>query len=52
VEINRQPVRSADDAVEQTRNVKAGRLLLRVYSNDGGAGGTHYLTVEAAKRKK
>jgi serine protease Do len=52
VEINRQPVRSADDAVDLTKNVKGGRLLLRVYSNAGGASGTHYLTVEVGKKKK
>jgi serine protease Do len=52
VEINRQPVRSADDAVDLTKNVQSGRLLLRVYSQTGGTGGTHFVTVEVGKKKK
>jgi len=50
VEINRRPVRSADDAVELTRNVKGDRIWLRVYSPAGG--GSRYLPVETNKKKK
>ncbi len=50
VEINRRPVRSADDAVELTRNVKDDRVWLRVYSPAGG--GSRYLSVETTKKKK
>jgi serine protease Do len=51
VEINRHPVRSADDAIELTRNIKGGRILLRVYGQSGGLGSTRYLSVEATKKK-
>jgi serine protease Do len=50
VEINRRPVRTADDAVELTRAVKGKNILLRVYSQSGGVGGTRFLTVEAAPK--
>ncbi len=50
-EINHQPVRNADDAVRLTRKVKDDRILLRVWSNAGGAGGSRYLTVETPKKK-
>ncbi len=53
VEINRQPVRSADDAVNLSEKAKGDRVLLRVWSRagGGGTGGTHYLLVESSKRK-
>jgi serine protease Do len=51
LEINRQLVRSADEAVELTKNVKGNRLLLRVWSNTDGVGGSRYLTVETGKKK-
>jgi serine protease Do len=50
VEINRQPVRNADDAVELTRVAKGKNILLRVYNQSGGLGGTRYLTVETDKK--
>ena len=50
VEINRRPVRSADEAVELTRNVKGDRVLIRVYSPAGG--GSRYLSLETTKKKK
>ena len=50
VEINRRPVRGADDAVEFTRNVKGDRIWLRVYSPTGS--GSRYLSVETSKKKK
>ena len=45
LEINRHPVRSADDAVHLTTNVKDKLTLLRVWS----ANGSHYLTVDESK---
>jgi serine protease Do len=47
VEINRQPVPNADEAVSLSEKVKGRRVLLRVWSNAGGGpGGTRYLVVE------
>ncbi|HYG34294.1 MAG TPA: DegQ family serine endoprotease [Clostridia bacterium] len=52
VEINRQPVRSADDAVNLSQKVKEDRVLLRVWSRSGsGAGGTRYVVVDNSKNK-
>jgi serine protease Do len=45
MEINKHPVRSADDAVRLTTNVKDKITLLRVWS----ANGSHYLTVDESK---
>ncbi len=52
VEINRQPVRNADDAVALSEKVKGDRVLLRVWSRAaGGQGGTRYIVVENEKKK-
>ena len=51
VEINRQPVKDADTAVELSNKAKGDRVLLRVYSSEGGTGATRYLSVEAGKKK-
>ena len=52
LEIDRQPVRTADDAVNLSEKAKGDRVLLRVWSNSGGGpGGTHYLVVDNAKLK-
>jgi len=51
VEINRQPVTSAEQAVELANQAKGDRVLLRVYSMANGVGVTRYLTVETAKKK-
>ena len=45
LEVNRQPVRNAGDAVELSKNLK-GRVLIRVWSN----GGSHYIVVDDSKR--
>ncbi len=51
-EINRKPVRNADEAVTLSDKVKGDRVLLRVWSRgEGGAGGTRYVVVENAKGK-
>jgi len=53
VEINRKPVRTADDAVTLSDKEKTNELLLRVWrpARDGGRGGTFYLTVDNTKHK-
>jgi serine protease Do len=52
VEINRQPVRRADDAVALSQTAKGDRVLLRVWGRSGGGpGGTHYVVVENSKHK-
>jgi serine protease Do len=52
VEINRKPVRGADDAVAFSEKAKDGQILLRVWRNDGGGrGGMTYLTVDNSKQK-
>src|SRR6266478_5777654 len=51
LEIDRQPVRNADDAVALSQKTKGERVLLRVWSNAGGGqGGTRYLVVDSGKR--
>jgi len=45
MEINKHPVRSADDAVRLTTNVKDKVTLLHVWT----ANGSHYLTVDESK---
>jgi serine protease Do len=53
LEINRQRVRSADDAVALSDKVKGDHVLLRVWSQSpNGAGGTHYLTVRNSAKSK
>lgn len=52
VEINRHPVRNANDAVSLSQNLEGEKVLLRVWSRtSGGPGGTHYLVVENSKNK-
>jgi serine protease Do len=51
VEINRQPVKDADSAIELSEKAKGNRVLLKVYSSENGQGGTRYLSVEAGKKK-
>ena len=53
MEINRQRVRNADDAVALSHKVKSDRVLLRVWSRmDGGPGGTRYLVVDNSQRQQ
>jgi len=47
LEINRQRVNSADEAVQRSREIKGDRVLLRVWSG----GGSRYLVVDAGKRR-
>jgi len=50
VEVNRQPVRSAEEARTAARDAKGGRLLLRIWSSEGGIGGTRYLLIEPTRK--
>jgi len=52
VEINRQPVGNANEAITLSEKAKGDRILLRVWSpGQRGGGGPHYLTVDNTKRK-
>ena len=50
-EINRQPVRNADDAVKLSEKAHGNRVLLRVWRLNQGQGGSFYITVDNTKRK-
>jgi serine protease Do len=51
-EINRQPVRNADDAVKLSDKAHGKRVLLRVWTRSGGGqGGSTYITVDNTKKK-
>jgi len=49
MEINKQPVKSAEDAVKLTSNAKDKITLLHVWSNNGGRWNSHYLVVDEGK---
>jgi serine protease Do len=53
VEINRQPVHNANEAVALSDKVKGDRVLLRVWSRgaEGTPGGTRYVVVDNSKEK-
>ena len=46
LEIDRKPVRNADEAVKLSKDIKES-VLLRVWSK----GGSHYLVVDSTKRR-
>jgi serine protease Do len=49
VEINRQPVGDADDAVRLCRQAKGDEILLKVWRREGNFAGTRYLSVDNTK---
>jgi serine protease Do len=49
VEINRQAVRNADDAVDFCRNAKGDQILLQVWRRDDNLAGTLYISVDNKK---
>ena len=51
VEINRQPVGNADDAVKLCKQAKGDQILLRVWHRGDYLSGTRYLTVDNMKHK-
>jgi serine protease Do len=50
-EINRQPVRTAEEAVTLSEKAKGDRILLRVWRGGEGRSGMLYLSVDNTKRK-
>jgi serine protease Do len=53
-EINREPVRTADDAVKLSDKAHGKRVLLKVWranNGNGGGGSSFYITVDNAKKK-
>jgi serine protease Do len=55
-EINREPVRTADDAVKLSDKAHGKRVLLKVWranngNGNGGGGGSFYITVDNTKKK-
>lgn len=51
LEINRQPVRSADDAVKLSDKAHGSRVLLHIWRQTAGQGGRFYITVDNTKKK-
>jgi serine protease Do len=49
VEINRQPLAGADDAVKLGRQAKGDQILLKIWRRTGDLAGTQYLGVDNAK---
>ncbi|MGD1087708.1 MAG: DegQ family serine endoprotease [Verrucomicrobiota bacterium] len=49
VEINRQPVSDADDAVKLCTKAKGDQILLKIWRRDGDLAGTRYLSVDNTK---
>jgi serine protease Do len=50
VEINRQPVTSADDAVRLCKAARGQQILLKIWRRTGSFAGTRYLSVDNTKR--
>ena len=51
VEINRQPVTGAADAVRLCKAARDGHILVKIWRRNGGFAGTRYLSVDNTKRK-
>jgi len=51
LEIDRKPVRSAEEAVKLCEEAKGERLLVRVWSREGGMSGSRFLSVDNTKKK-
>ncbi len=52
VEINRQAVASADDAVRLCKAARGEHILVKIWRRNGGFAGTRYLSVDNTKRAK
>jgi serine protease Do len=50
-EIDRQPVKDADSAVKLSEEAKGDRILLRVWSQEGGMSGSRFLSVDNHKKQ-
>jgi serine protease Do len=51
IQINRQTVHGADDAVDFCRKAKGDQILLQVWRRDGDIAGTRYISVDNTKQK-
>jgi serine protease Do len=51
LEIEKTPVRTAEQAVKLCEDAKGERLLVRVWSNEGGVGASRFLSVDNTKKK-
>jgi len=51
VEINRQPVTDAEDAVKFCKQARGDQILLKIWRRDGDFAGTHFLSVDNANKK-
>ena len=52
VEINRQPVRNAEDAVRLGRQATGGQILLKIWRRESNFAGTRFLGVDNTKKGK
>jgi len=52
VEINRQPVASADDAVRLCKAARGEHILVKIWRRNGNFAGTRFLSVDNTKRAK
>jgi serine protease Do len=52
LEINRQPVHNADEAVKLTENLQDKTILLKVWSRHGDLSGSRYIVVDESKSGK
>lgn len=52
VEINRQPVRNAEDAVKLGRQAKGSQILLKIWRREGNFAGTQFVSVDNTKKGK
>jgi serine protease Do len=50
-EINREPVRTSDDAVKLSDKAHGNRVLLHIWRANNGKGGSFYITVDNTKKK-
>jgi serine protease Do len=52
VEINRQPVRNAEDAKRLGLQAKGRQILLKIWRREGSFAGTRFLSVDNTKKEK
>jgi serine protease Do len=52
LEINRQPVRNAEDAVSLGRQAKGSQILLKIWRREGNFAGTQFISVDNTKKGK
>jgi serine protease Do len=52
LEINRQPIRLADDAKRLGRQAKGNQILLKIWRREGDFAGTQFVSVDNTKKRK